>query len=292
MNVTKVLLPLLSLRYFVFLAIASLLSSPLPIQASVIKSNTIYASKQHKLLILPQLPDNGTPLGRRRGGTSRNDCPALNIPLTALVPGKETFDNFQGSKSFLAVTISEYPTFWVYIPELPSNIRNGEFILQNESGEDIYRQSLKLPSNSGFMSISLPSEPPYSLKIGQKYHWYFKIYCREKELEPKYFYVDAWIKRIALNKELDLKLKSIKSHKYFTYLNEKIWYDAITDLGQILQTNSQDNALKSDWVEILKSIDLADIAQAPVLSTSSQTSKIIASPKESIPILQRQENNN
>ncbi|WP_242054577.1 DUF928 domain-containing protein [Nostoc sp. FACHB-190] len=269
MALTKLPLPLLSLRYLLVFGMACMVS-PLPLQASMTKLHTLYASNQENLSTPPKLPDNGAPVGRRRGGTSRNDCPALNIPLTALVPGQETLDNFQGSTSFLAATISEYPTFWVYIPELPSNIRNGEFILQNEIGEDIYRKSLKLPSVSGVISINLPPETQYSLKLGQKYHWYFKIYCGQEDVADKYFYVDAWIERIALTKELDIKFKNIKSHKYFTYLEKKIWYDAITDLGKTLQTNSQDHALKADWVEILKSIDLPDIAQAQVLSTEAQ----------------------
>ncbi|MCF4965684.1 DUF928 domain-containing protein [Nostoc sp. CMAA1605] len=270
MALTKLLLPLLRLRYFVVFGMLCLVSSPLPLQASPTKLHTLYANNQQNLFTPPQFPDNGAPVGRRRGGTSRNDCPALNIPLTALVPGQEKLDNFQGSTSFLAATISEYPTFWVYIPDLPSNIRHGEFILQNEIGEDIYRTSLKLPSISGVININLPSEPRYSLKLGQKYHWYFKIYCGLENSESKYFYVDAWIERIALTKNIDREIKSIKSHKYLAYFHQKIWYDAITELGQLLQTNSQNNTLKTDWAEILKSIDLSDIAQEPVLTTESK----------------------
>ncbi|UKO95878.1 DUF928 domain-containing protein [Nostoc sp. UHCC 0870] len=255
-------LSLISLKYFVALAIASLATSALPIEASVIKSYTTHASSQKNQLIQQlQLPDNGAPLGRRRGGTSRNDCPALKIPVTALVPGKERLDNIQGSISFLASTISEHPTFWVYVPELPNNIRNGEFILQDEAGEDIYRTFLKLPPVSAFINITLPSNPQYSLKIGKKYHWYFKIYCGQPEAEAKYFYVDAWIERIALTKELDIRLKAAKSQRYLTYFNQNIWYDALTDLGKLLQTNSQDNTLKTNWVNFLTSIDLPDIAQ-------------------------------
>ncbi len=59
-----------------------------------------------------QFPDDGDPTGRRQGGASRGgDCPNFKMPLTALVPGEEA-DN----KSFLGTTISEYPSFWVYLP--------------------------------------------------------------------------------------------------------------------------------------------------------------------------------
>ncbi|KYC43103.1 hypothetical protein WA1_13455 [Scytonema hofmannii PCC 7110] len=261
----RLLLTLMSLRYFVPLAIPGLASFSLPMQASVVKLVTNYPnSQQNQSVQQPQLPDNGAPIGRRRGGTSRNDCPALNIPVTALVPGKEKLDDFQDSASFLASTISKHPTFWVYIPELPNNTRNGEFLLQDEAGEDIYRTFLTLPPTAAVISISLPSSPSYSLKIGKKYHWYFKIYCGKQEAKARYFYVDAWIERVALTPELDLKLKVAKSQKYLTYFDHNIWYDALTNLGELLRTNSQNKNLKTDWLKFLKSIDLQDIAQEPV----------------------------
>ncbi|ACC81654.1 DUF928 domain-containing protein [Nostoc punctiforme] len=250
MTEKRLLLKSIGLRYIVPLAIASLTIFSLPIQAQVIQ---------------PKLPDNGAPIGRRRGGTSRNDCPAVNIPVTALVPGKEASGDSQDSASFLASTISEHPTFWVYTPELPNNARSGEFILQNEVGEDIYQKSLTLPQTASFIAISLPSSPKYSLQIGKKYHWYFKIYCGKPEPETGYFYVDAWIERIALTNDLDLKLKMQKSLKYITYFEQNIWYNALTNLGEQIRSNSQNNNFKTDWVNFLKSIDLQDISQEPVV---------------------------
>ena len=64
---------------------------------------------------LPKLPTRGAPVGRRRGGTSRNNCPPLEQPLTALVPGEETSPGLAKSNSYLANTVSENPTFWFYL---------------------------------------------------------------------------------------------------------------------------------------------------------------------------------
>ena len=101
-----------------------------------------------------QFPDDGDPTGRRRGGTSRRgDCPNLKTPLTALVPGEET-----NKKSFLGTTISEYPSFWVYIPELPSDIRSGEFVLQDQEGNDIWRTPITLTGKPGAISVKLPTK--------------------------------------------------------------------------------------------------------------------------------------
>jgi hypothetical protein len=266
MTEKKLLPQLMSLRYIVPLAIAALTSYSLPMQAKVTKLVTTPVSrKQYQLVQKPTLPDNGAPVGRRRGGTSRSDCPALNIPVTALVPGKEALGDFQDSTSFLASTISEHPTFWVYTPKLPNNDRSGEFVLQNEAGDDIYRKVLTLPQTAAITGISLPSIPKYSLKIGNKYHWYFTVYCGKPEPETGYFYVDAWIERVARTKELDIQLKMQKSENYLTYFEQNIWYDALTKLSEKLRSNSPNNNLEIDWVNFLKSIDLPDIAQQPVV---------------------------
>ncbi|MCW5315506.1 DUF928 domain-containing protein [Nostoc sp. KVJ3] len=265
MTEKKLLPQLMSLRCIVPLAIASLASYSLPIQAKVAKLVTTDVSRQqNQLAQKPTLPDNGAPVGRRRGGTSRSDCPALNIPVTALVPGKEALGDFQDSISFLGSTISEHPTFWVYTPKVPNSDRSGEFVLQNEAGDDIYRKVLTLPPTAAIIGISLPSIPKYSLKTGKKYHWYFTVYCGKPEPETGYFYVDAWIERVALTKDLDIQLKMQKSQDYLTYFEQNLWYDALTKLSEQIRGNSQNNNLKTDWINFLKSIDLQDIAQEPV----------------------------
>ena len=50
---------------------------------------------------MPELPDAGEPVGRRKGGAGRPECPAALTNLTAIVPGKE-------GKSFLTSTTSEH----------------------------------------------------------------------------------------------------------------------------------------------------------------------------------------
>ncbi len=214
----------------------------------------------------PPLPNNGIPVGRRRGGTSRNQCPVSNLPLTALVPGQDTSKQIgQNFVSFLASTVSEYPTVWIYIPQSLNNYSIGEFVFQNEAGKDIYRQSLTLPKTEGIIGINLPTKPEYSLEIGQKYHWYFKIYCGEAQPEAAYYYVDSWIQRIALTPEQERKVSNAKSEPYWTYFEQNIWYETVTILGQLLQANSSDFNLQQDWFKILQSIGLSNISQKPIV---------------------------
>jgi len=162
----------------------------------------------------PKFPDNGAPTGRRRGGTSRDGCPVLNKPLTALVPGEETLGEVQAgaspkiiSKSFLASTVAKYPTFWFYVPKLHTTAHRSEFVLQNEAGDDVYATALTLPEKPGIISISLPQSSQYSLEKDLKYHWYFKVYCGVTQKTPDYFFVDGWVQRVALNPHFSQNLE-------------------------------------------------------------------------------------
>ncbi|MDJ0594579.1 MAG: DUF928 domain-containing protein [Pleurocapsa sp. MO_226.B13] len=209
-----------------------------------------------------QLPARGSPMGRRRGGTSRNNCPPLEPPLTALVPGKEEETQ---SDSYLATTISENPSFWFYVPKLPEQVQTGEFILQTEAGEDLERTQIKLPATEGAIAITLTSSPQSSLAVGEKYHWYFKIYCGEPIPGSDYSFVDGWIERIAISPELETQLQTSDKADYLIYRDRQIWYDALTSLGKRLQTNPNENQLQTDWGNLLQSVDLSHLGNLSVV---------------------------
>ncbi len=256
----------IKVKYFFHLSIASLTCYHLPVQAESIVLIKSFPESQKISFKSPKFPDNGAPTGRRRGGTSRNECPKIKTPLTALVPGQETQDKFQDSTSFLASTVSKYPTFWVYIPDLPKKDNFGELILQNESGEDLYRKSIHLNQTKTVIGIDTPSYPQYSLEIGQKYHWYFKIYCKNPEPEDGYFYVDAWIQRVAITPYVKRQLQQVKSPDFFTNTDRKVWYDKLTVLGKLTDANPHNKIIKTNWNKLLKSVGLQDIGQEPVES--------------------------
>lgn len=214
---------------------------------------------------LPKLPPRGAPIGRRRGGTSRNNCPPLETPLTALVPGEETSAGLVQSNSFLASTVSENPTFWFYIPKLPEQVQTGEFILQNEAGEDLERTQIKLPSTEGAIAISLPSNSSYSLTVGKKYHWYFKIYCDLATPESDYIFVDAWIDRVALTSNLKIQLQITNREDYLVYSDHHIWYDALTSLGEKILSDPNSKKLKADWFNFLELIELSNLGNLPIV---------------------------
>ncbi|KYC42409.1 hypothetical protein WA1_20810 [Scytonema hofmannii PCC 7110] len=222
----------------------------------------VQATKVQPIILAQKFPPNGEPTGRRRGGTSRGEnCPDLETPVTAIVPGDEN-----NNKSLFASTVAEYPTFWVYLPKLPDNLRSGEFVLQDEQGQDIYRTPLTLPRKPGALSIALPSNPKYALKLNSKYQWFFRVYCNNKQQIPSdYFFVDAWLQRVALTPNLQQELNKAKAKEHTVYTANNLWYDAITSLGERRRDNPNDRLLAEEWAKLLKTMGLLELAQEPIL---------------------------
>jgi hypothetical protein len=236
--------------------------SALRSSASLSHSNIIANTPIH---LAQNFPDEGDPKGRRRGGTSRREgCPNLKTPITALVPGEET-----NGTSFFASTVAEHPTFWVYVPELPTNLRSGEFVLQDEQENDVWRTPLTLPEKSGAIAISLPQNPQYALKQNSKYHWFFRVYCGDPQNQPEYIFVDAWMQRVALTPNLQRQLETAKPQEYTAYAAHNIWYDAVTNLAELRRTNPGDRVLTQEWTNLLKAVDLEELAQAPIVQRYS-----------------------
>jgi hypothetical protein len=266
MMIKRLALQQLSLTSTVVLTIFSFILAPTAgYSQSSNKSNNSEQKTQTPSNKLPRLPENGAPTGRREGGASRNGCPILNTNLTAIVPGAKEMEKESSSKSFLATTISEHPTFWVYIPNLPQKSPLGEFIIQNEAGEDIYRKSLTLPKNGGIVGVKAPSATQYALAVDQKYHWYFRVFCDRSKTQPEYIYVDSWIQRVSFSPTVDTQLKTDKPENYLDYVDRDIWYDALTNLASLRNREPQNKAYKNDWTSLLEILDLENLAQEAIV---------------------------
>lgn len=247
--------------YVISMIFLSLMSYPPIAQAQrLLSKNTIENSQQQGKN--PQVPENGAPTGRRRAGAGRNiECPNSLTRLTALVPG-------DGKKSFLASTVAKYPTFWFYVPELPEIARGAELVLQEKNGREvknIYRKPLTLSGKAGIISITPPLKPQYSLKRDKIYHWYFHIYCGDKQAPSDNFYVDGFVQKKALTAVLDSQLKTAKPREYIAYSANNIWYDAFTNLGQLRRANPQNKIINKDWVDLLNKLGLQDLANQPIV---------------------------
>ena len=223
------------------------------------------------VFVLPKAPASLSPVsGRRAGMGSRDNCPAVPTPLTALVPFQEEQKvGEQKNKSIIGVveglTTSERPTFWFYIPYIKDlSNSSAEFSLQDSAENDVYRNAIALPSKPSVIGISLPSTA--SLEVNKTYRWYLKIHCN-KEAASIPVYVEGDIKRINLDSRVIQQIEAANEprQKIIIYAEKGIWFDALDMLAKIRISNYRDASVKEDWQSLLQSVNLDNIATMPIM---------------------------
>lgn len=202
----------------------------------------------------PDFSGDGRP-GDRTGGGSRTPCPRINAPFTtALIPMNN-----------LGKTVAERPTFWFYVPYSPQAASAGEFVLQEENGNEVYRTAFTLPATPGFVSFSTPLavEP---LKVNKSYRWYFKLYC-EEQISSTPVFVEGWVQRVERTPALERQLLAAESREDIVYAANGIWYDALNYLAQLRLNNPSNSMLADEWTNLLnaKGVGLAEFSPVPIV---------------------------
>ncbi|MEH2325236.1 MAG: DUF928 domain-containing protein [Nostoc sp.] len=224
------------------------------------------------VFILPKAPASLSPIsGRRAGMGSRDNCPAVPTPLTALVPFQEKQKvGEHKNKSIIGIveglTTLERPTFWFYIPYTKDlSNSSAEFSLQDSAENDVYRNAIALPSKPSVIGISLSSTAA-SLEVDKTYRWYLKIHCN-KEAASIPVYVEGDIKRVNLDSRVMQQIEAANQprQKIIIYAQKGIWFDALNMLAQIRISNYRDASLEEDWQSLLQSINLDNIATMPLM---------------------------
>lgn len=229
------------------------------------------------VFVLPKTPARLSPIsGRRAGMGSRDNCPAVPTPLTALVPLQEEQKvEKQTDKSVIGIvqglTTSERPTFWFYVPYTQDLANSSaEFILQDSAGTNIYENAIALPPEPSVIGISLP-ENVTSLEVGKTYRWYLKVRCKQQTASVP-LYVEGDIQRINLDSRVMQQLEAADDprQKIIIYAKEGIWFDALTMLAQIRLSNYNDASVKEDWQSLLQSVNLGNISTAPLVNSTNR----------------------
>jgi hypothetical protein len=197
---------------------------------------------------LPPSPDGGTPDGQRTAGGTRGDCKQTDKQtdkaLTALVP-----EDAKG------LTTAEHPVFWFYIPDTAEGIHSIEFSLHDRDEKTtLYRTSLQLTKTAGVIGIPLPPSPEHALKVNESYHWRFIVNCDQKETSENVLELNGWVTRVQPSPNPDV-----------------IWYDELTNLAKRYLLEPQNPEVKNAWTKLLKSVGLEGLAQAPLVSSVSNS---------------------
>ncbi|MBW4616631.1 MAG: DUF928 domain-containing protein [Desmonostoc vinosum HA7617-LM4] len=222
------------------------------------------------VFVLPKTPARLSPIsGRRTGMGSRDNCPAVTTALTALVPLREEQKLSKTDKPISAIvgglTTSQRPTFWFYVPYTQELTTSAEFVLQDSAENDIYRNAIALPPKPGIISVSLPSNT--SLQVGKTYHWYLKVPCNQQQTASVPIYVEGDIQRVNLDSRMMQQLETAVNpqQKVAIYAQEGIWFDSLTMLAQMRQNNPHDASVAEDWQSLLRSVNLDNVATAPLV---------------------------
>lgn len=252
-NMTRISTRLVSKHILVWVGALLVGSMAIDILSSPAQANPTTSASLQTKQVRGQVP------GRRGGGARRGDCPAPPTELTALVPMTEVSTQTLPETYVGGSTTAEYPTFWFYVPYSQTADLTAEFILQDDTGEDIYRVAsddlLASEQTPGVIGISLPSAIA-PLEIGRVYQWYFKLNCGAEA--P--MYVQGGIERIPLDPDLANQLAQVSPQEQANlYLTNDIWYDAITNLAQLYHNNPSNTTIKSAWINLLQALGLEGV---------------------------------
>jgi Domain of Unknown Function (DUF928) len=219
--------------------------------------DTALATPTKQKFKLPPPPQRGI-AGNRSAAASRDRCPAVPQPLTAIVPAYVT-DPTQPERldGVWGLTAMERPTFWFYMPYSPSEIVDISFTLQDESNPtatQILYQNLAVTPTLGLMSVTLPNSIA-QLTPNTPYRWFLKVNrpCGLK-------YVQGWVQRQQLTTNLRDRLPQLPPQQRATlYAENGLFYDAVTTLATLKTTQAQDRSIHQDWQNLLDSIDLQGV---------------------------------
>ncbi|HEY9627093.1 MAG TPA: DUF928 domain-containing protein [Coleofasciculaceae cyanobacterium] len=202
----------------------------------------------------------------RISGGSRGPC--LN-QLIAIVPGTGAVDPAATcsteSRSALALTLSEFPSFWVYVPQfsqdrsLESAQPTAELVILDDRQQPIQTERITLPAESGIISVTLRR----SLPVNQPYRWIFSVWINPQSpsQNPK---VEGLIQRIQPDATLRHQLtEATEADRLALYVEHNLWHDRLTALAAIAATPQ---APESGWSNLLDSVGLGAIADEPILN--------------------------
>ncbi|KKD39191.1 DUF928 domain-containing protein [Limnoraphis robusta] len=185
---------------------------------------------------------------------------------------------FEGGSSLIAltpvrggVTIAEYPTLLVYVPQPEESLTNSpvEMGLKDEEDHVIYKTIIQLPPQESIIAINLKQdETSISLEPNKTYRWY--IYSTRIDSD----YIEVPITRIRPDEELSQALEKANLQERFNLYNQNgIWYEALLALFELRRANPNDITLIQEWKELLHFVEIEKIADVPLLLIEAPTSQ-------------------
>jgi len=258
-------------------SIAIVLSSGLVIFSSLPVGLRAQPFPEWKVSLEFPVDNVGQPPSTGQGGT-RGQCfknqqnQEGKIPLDRLLLPLNPLTNPPVNQT---LTVAANPTVFVYVPETTTlsaeNLVFAEFSVLDDQGGDVYKTTLQLPtvvssdvptssvSTPGIVKLSLPAD--VSLETGKNYRWVFQLSCRKANAEPSFDRpVEGWIQRTVLSSDLKAKIEQATPlEQAKLYATARIWSETLMLAAQLRSSQP------AEWEELLKSVGLTEISQAPFI---------------------------
>ncbi|MEL6381737.1 MAG: DUF928 domain-containing protein [Cyanobacteria bacterium J06626_18] len=216
---------------------------------------------------------DGNPPDRASGG-GRGTCVEQ---LIAIVPGSPLADcnavdaGLESySKSYLAQTVSQSPTIWIFVPEEFRSAPSAELVLLDEDENLLWRSSpepFQISQDRGIIHLQIA----YPLESERTYRWLFTI-----TLDPDDFNrnptVGGLIEHTPATGDLLELIESIQARPDqidAIYTQHGIWHDALTLSGEQLSLDPNNEAFRNAWSTLLASVGLSELADVPIANCCS-----------------------
>lgn len=162
--------------------------------------------------------------------------------------------------SKLGLTASSHPSMMVYVPS--TSARFLEFTVYNEQEQGIYQTQVNLRNTPGIVNFSLPKSQP-GLKIGKDYRFVVSIICQQSG--PQNPFVEGLVRRVTPTSALRNQLNKPKSLEQVIVFSESgYWFEAVSNLAELKLSQPSNYEIDKAWKDLLSSVGLSGIAQAPL----------------------------
>ncbi|MDF5725611.1 MAG: DUF928 domain-containing protein [Rhizonema sp. PD37] len=185
------------------------------------------------------------------GAAQGQACTQGNPPVTALTPFKNESQ----------ITTVERPTLFFYIPQ---NSARALLVVQDENYQTIYKQNFALQGLTGIVNLNVRQSTVPEQKIHKTYHWSFSVTCVRTNPSQD-FVLQGSIQPIDPDPELKKKLATVDfRQRAAIYAMSGLFQDSLKTLAQLRREHPNDDDLKTDWEDLLRTAGLEEIAQAPL----------------------------
>ncbi len=200
--------------------------------------------------------------GRRIGGGTRRDTLFANVSdqLVALT-----------TSSSLTITAAAQPVFLFHVPEMTSaNI--AEFVLRDSNDELIYESTFLVLPEGGIISTKMPQTADMpALHSDENYQWYFSIYAEGADrandvgVHGSIRRVNQadWLAQQSVEADLSEQLMTAEPlmRAKLLYQEANLWHDAAVTLHELRQAEPKNDAIASEWTQLLESVGITRLIQ-------------------------------